>query len=146
MPQVSKSIEISAPRERVFQEAADPVKQPDWALLLNRVELTQGDGRTLGSKQAWQFKVGPRAQNLEATVTRFVENEYVSREATGALALEESMNFVALDPNLTRVHWTFEYTPPLGRLGRLLDLVLVNRVFQNDVETSLEALKARLET
>jgi len=146
MPQVSKSIEISAPRERVFQEAADPAKQPDWALLLNRVELTQGDGRTLGSKQAWQFKVGPRAQNLEATVTRFVENEYVSREATGALALEESMNFVALAPNLTRMHWTFEYTPPLGRMGRLLDLILVNRVFQNDVETSLEALKARLET
>ncbi|HXG35713.1 MAG TPA: SRPBCC family protein [Dehalococcoidia bacterium] len=145
MAEVSKSIEIAAPRERVFQEATDPAKQGEWALFLKDVAVVSGDKTTPGSKQVWQFKVGPRAQPLEAVITRFIPNEHVARRAEGAINLEESMAFVAVDDTATRVHWNFEYQPPLGPIGRLLDTIFVNRVFQNDVETSLENLKRRLE-
>jgi len=43
------------------------------------------------------------------------------------------------------VEWLVEYEPPMGMLGRLMDALLMNRVFQNDIETSLERLKVRLE-
>lgn len=145
MPLINKSIEIEAPREQVFAEAADPTKQPDWALFLKDVAVTRGDGRSAGSKQTWVFKVGPRAEDMEAVVTKFSENEYVSRQTSGKLGISDSMNFVALDGGATRVHWNIEYTPPMGMLGKMLDNIFVNRVFQNDVETSLERLKRRLE-
>ena len=45
----------------------------------------------------------------------------------------------------TRVVWTIDYTPPMGPLGTIVDLLFMNRVFQNEVEASLDNLKARLE-
>ncbi|HZP25692.1 MAG TPA: SRPBCC family protein [Dehalococcoidia bacterium] len=146
MPLINKSIEIEAPREQVFAEAADPTKQPDWALFLKDIAVTSGDGRSPGSRQAWLFKVGPRpAETMEAVVTQFHENESVSRQTSSGLPLSESMNFIAVDDGTTRVHWSIEYKPPLGPLGKMLDGIFINRVFQNDIETSLERLKRRLE-
>jgi len=43
------------------------------------------------------------------------------------------------------VEWTVDYRPPMGPLGALIDALFMNRLFQNEMEESLESLKARLE-
>ncbi len=144
MPQINKSIEIAAPRERVFAEATDPAKQSEWAIFFKDVQV-QGDGRAVGARQRWSFKVGPRAESMEAVVTKSHENESIARQTEGSMGLSDSMNFIVVEQDITRMHWSFEYEPPMGAIGKLLDVVLINRVFQNDIETSLENLKRRLE-
>ena len=54
------------------------------------------------------------------------------------------MTFQAKDGG-TRVEWTIGYKPPMGPLGALVDALFMNRVFQNEIEESLEGLKAQLE-
>ena len=48
--------------------------------------------------------------------------------------------------NGTDVQWAVSYTPPMGPLGKFMDVFMMNRVYQNEIEASLERLKAELET
>ena len=47
--------------------------------------------------------------------------------------------------NGTRVEWRVNYTPPFGIIGKLGALILMARVYQNELEGSLDNLKAALE-
>ena len=47
--------------------------------------------------------------------------------------------------NKTLVEWTYNYTPPYGFLGKIGALLVMSRVVQNNMETSLENLKQALE-
>ena len=144
MPTIFKSIDIDAPPERVFALIGPMTKQSEWAIFLKDAQLLSGDGTSPGSTYRWAFKVGPRSQPLEAVIAAYNENEALVRRTRGALQMEDRL-FLAPIGAGTRVEWTIYYKPPFGPLGALLDLIFVNRVFQNDVETSLERLKRQLE-
>ena len=45
----------------------------------------------------------------------------------------------------THVEWTIGYRPPMGPLGRVVAALFLNRVFQNEIEESLESLKVQPE-
>jgi|DewCreStandDraft_5_1066085.scaffolds.fasta_scaffold01736_10 uncharacterized membrane protein len=146
MPRIRKGIDIEATPEQVFAEIADPARQTEWALPFREIEVVEGDGKSQGSVQRWQFKVGPRAETLTAIVTDYKENRSIAREVReGPLAYRDRLSVVPQTGEVTRVEWLVEYEPPMGMLGRLMDALLMNRVFQNDIETSLERLKVRLE-
>jgi len=144
VPAIIKSIDIEVPAERVFALVGDTSRSSEWAIFLKEAELLSGDGRSPGSTYRWIFKVGPRSQPLEAVIVVYNENEALVRRISGELEMEDRI-FLGTIGGLTRVEWTIHYQPPLGRLGALIDLIFVNRVFQNDVETSLERLKQQLE-
>jgi len=146
MPRIRKSVDIEAPPGHVFAEVADPAKQVEWALPFREIELVEGDGISQGSVQRWLFKVGPRAYRLDAVVSDSRQNETFARQVReGPLALRERFFILPQSGEVTRVEWVVEYEPPLGLLGRLLDALFLHRVFQNDMEASLERLKRRLE-
>ena len=145
MPRIVKSIKIDAPREHVFAFAVDPARQPDWITFIKEVEVTSGDGKSAGTTDRCLFKMGPRSQSLEAEWTEYKANESFARSATSGVAMQGRMTFTPVDGS-TRVQWTIEYEPPLGPLGALVDLLFMNRVFQNEMEESLEKLKEALET
>ena len=145
MPRIRKSIDIEAPRERVFAMATDPAQQSQWTTFLQQVEVTAGDGKSVGTRDRCLMKVGPRAQEMEAEWTEYRENEAFARRATSGMDIQGRMTFTPLGEGSTRVDWTIEYTPPMGALGLLVDALFMSRVFQNQVEDSLERLKAQLE-
>jgi uncharacterized membrane protein len=58
---------------------------------------------------------------------------------------EERMLFTSVGGG-TDVQWAINYTPPMGLLGKFMDVFMMNRVYQNEIEGSLERLKAELET
>ena len=144
MPRIFKSIHIEAPPQKVFPLAVDPAHQPQWHISLKKVEPVSGDGKSQGSAFRWTFKMGPRGQQMDSTVMDYVENQSYARHCSGDLQIQDRLSFYASQGG-TRVEWSIKYTPPLGYLGVLLDAVLMNRVFQNDMETSLENLKAQAE-
>lgn len=144
MPTIFKSIDIDAPPQRVFPLIGDTAKNGEWAIFLKEAQLLSGDGLSPGSTYRWTFKIGPRRQTLDAVVVAYNENEALVRRAQGELEMEDRL-FLAPSDGGSRVEWTIHYKPPFGPLGALLDLIFVHRVFQNDVETSLERLKRQVE-
>jgi uncharacterized membrane protein len=144
VPLIRKSIHISASPEDVFNYVTNTSTQPDWISFIREVEITSGDGKSEGTTDRCLFKLGPRAQTLDAVWTEYDPPRAFAREATSGLEMEGRMTFDLRDDG-THVEWTMSYEPPMGPLGALLDALFMNRVFQNEMEESLESLKARLE-
>jgi uncharacterized membrane protein len=144
MPSLKAAIEIDAPREHVFALAADITRQPDWTTFVKEVVLTSGDGRSQGSAAKRVIKVGPQKNDLEDTIVRYEPNEVMGRRFTGYFDGEDSLTFTEAG-DATRVEWLLNYTPPFGFLGKIGAFVMMARFFQNELEASLDNLKAQLE-
>ena len=144
MSRIVKSIQIDAPQDQVFTYAADVEKQAEWIVFIKEVEVTSGDSRSPGSTDRCVVKLGPRSQIVEAELTEYRPNESFGRRAISGMQMQGRMTFAPSGEG-TRVQWAIEYTPPMGLLGRVADVVFMNRVFQNEVEESLDNLKAALE-
>jgi uncharacterized membrane protein len=145
MARVVKSIRIDAPREHVFALATDVTRQPDWTTFVKEGLIISGDGKSAGTTDRTVIQVGPRATKTESVWTEYNSGERFARRATSGMQMEERMLFTPVG-NGTDVQWAVSYTPPLGILGKLMDVFMMNRVYQNEIEGSLERLKAELET
>jgi len=143
MPRLKATIDIGAPREHVFA-AAEPPKMPDWSIHVAEVLITSGDGKSAGTTDRTTITVTPRKNTLESTWTDFRPGEAWARRFTGYLEGEERLTFTPSD-NGTHVEWTYNYTPPFGVIGKIGALLVMSRVVQNNMETSLEKLKDDLE-
>ncbi len=145
MARIVKSIQIDAPRDHVFALALDFARQPEWTTFIKEALVTAGDGKSAGTTDCTVIKVGPSARKTESVWTEYQAGEKFARRATSGMTLEERITF-AESGGGTRVEWTVDYQPPMGPLGAFMDVFMMNRVFQNELEASLENLKAALET
>lgn len=145
MARVVKSIRIDAPREHVFALATDLSRQPDWTTFVKEGAITSGDGKSAGTTDRMVVRIGPRATKLEGVWTEYTTGERFARRATSGLKMEERMLFTPVG-NGTDVQWSVSYDPPFGPIGKFMDVFMMNRVYQNEIEGSLERLKAELET
>ncbi len=144
MPRILKSIDIDVSPENVFNYVTNTSTQPDWIKFVQAVDITSGDGQSKGTTDHCVIKLGPRAQTMDALWTEYDPPRAFARKATSGMEMEGRMTFEPVDDG-TRVEWTIGYKPPLGTLGMVVDALFLNRVFQNEVEESLESLKAQLE-
>lgn len=143
MPRIKATIDIDAPREHVFA-AAEPSKLPDWTIHVAEVLITSGDGKSAGTTDRTTITVTPRKNTLESTWTDFRPGEAWARRFTGYFEGEERLTFTPSNGG-TRVEWLYNYTPPYGPIGKIGALLVMSRVVQNNMETSLEKLKGDLE-
>lgn len=144
MPLLKAAIDIDAAREHVFA-AAEPMKMPDWTTHVKEVVITSGDGKSAGTRDTTVIKVGPRRNRLESTWTEYEPGQALSRQFSGYFRGQERLTFEPANGG-TRVEWTMDYTPPFGLIGRFGAWFMMARVFQNEIEASLENLKAGLES
>ncbi len=145
MAHIVKSIEIDAPREHVFALALDFSRQPEWTTFVKEALITSGDGKSAGTTDSTVLKVGPRAAKHDGVWTEYEAGAVFGRRLTGGMTMEETMTFTPAGGG-THVEWVVDYQPPMGALGKLMDAVMMNRVFQNELEASLDKLKVALET
>jgi uncharacterized protein YndB with AHSA1/START domain len=143
MPRLTARIEIDAPREHVFA-AAEPLKMPEWTIHVAEVAVTEGDGRSAGTKDATTISVTPRKNKLESIWTDFRPGEAWARDFKGYLSGEERMTFTEANGG-TKVEWLYNYKPPFGIIGKIGALLVMSRVVQNNMEASLDNLKEALE-
>ncbi len=144
MPSILKSIDIDASPDNVFNYVTNVSTQPDWIKFMKSVDITSGDGQTKGTTDRSVIKLGPRAQEVEALWTEYDPPRLFARKATSGMEMEGRMTFEPSDDG-THVEWTIGYRPPMGPLGMMVDALFMNRVFQNEIEESLERLKEQLE-
>lgn len=143
MPRIKATIDIDAPREHVFA-AAEPSKLPDWTIHVAEVLITSGDGKSAGTTDRTTIHVTPRKNTLESTWTDFRPGESWARRFTGYFEGEERLTFMPANGG-THVEWVYNYKPPYGIMGKIGALLVMSRVVQNNMETSLEKLKGELE-
>jgi uncharacterized membrane protein len=141
---IVKSIVIDASPENVFNYATNAATQPDWVNFVREIEITSGDGQSKDTTDRCVIKLGPRAQAVEAVWTEYDAPRTFARKATSGMEMEGRMTFEPSDGG-TRVRWAIQYRPPMGPMGLVVDALFMNRVFQNEIEESLESLKAQLE-
>jgi uncharacterized protein YndB with AHSA1/START domain len=144
VPQIRKSIDISASPENVFGYVTNPKTVLDWMRFIREMEVTSGDGKSAGTRDRAVFKLGPRAQRQEGEWTEYNPPSSFVRTVNEGTKMESRMTLSPLDDG-TRVEWLMLYTPPMGPVGMAVDAFFMNRVFQNEMEESLETLKAQLE-
>ena len=143
MPRLKAVIDIDAPREHVFA-AAEPLKMPEWTVHVSDVTVTEGDGKTVGTKDQTIIRVTPRENTLDSKWTEYSPGEAWARTFTGYLKGEERISLADVDGG-TRLEWTFNYTPPFGLVGKIVALLVTSRVVLNNMESSLDTLKRELE-
>ncbi len=144
MPRLRAAIEIDAPREHVFALAGDIAKRPEWTTFVNEVSITSGDGKSAGTKDKTVAKIGPQSKTWEGTLTEYEAGQVMARSFGGYFVGEERMTFEP-SGNGTRVEWSVNYTPPFGLLGKFGAWFMMARFYQNELEGSLENLRAALE-
>ncbi len=144
MARILKYIDIDASPDNVFNYVTNVSTQPDWIKFMKSVDITSGDGQTKGTTDRSVIKLGPRAQEVEALWTEYDPPRLFARKATSGMDMAGRMTFEPSDDG-THVEWTIGYRPPMGPLGMVVDALFMNRVFQNEIEESLESLKAQLE-
>ena len=144
MPRLKAAIEIDAPREHVFALAADPGRLPEWTTFIKERKVTSGDGKSAGTTDETIFKVGPQPHKLQGTWADYRPGEVLARNFTGYLEARERLTFAPANGG-TRVEWRVNYTPPYGLLGKFGAWFMMARIFQNELEASLENLKLALE-
>jgi uncharacterized membrane protein len=145
MLRVVKQIEIDVAREHVFAHVADVQNMPQWTTFVREIEITSGEGKSRGTTDRSVFKVGPKAKTVDAECTEYEQGVAFGRKFTSGVDWDERMTFAASNGG-TVVEWAVEYTPPMGLLGEFVDLVFMGRLVQNELEASLENLKAALES
>ena len=145
MPRLDNSIDIKAPREKVFQYISDVELWPEWVKWAKDVDVTSLDGIGVGTTDAMIMQVGPRKENVEGLVTEYKEPQYFSRRTTRGMDMTERYA-VLPNPDGSKVAWSIEYTPPMGAIGKLVDFLFMVRLFDQLMKDSLTNLKARLES
>ena len=145
MPRIDNSIEIKAPREKVFQYISDIEAQPQWVKWAKRVEVTSPARTGVGATDSMLMQVGPQKQRVEGLVTEYGDGQFFTRRLTKGMDLTERLAVVSYADG-SKVAYSVEYTPPMGPIGKMIDTLFMARLFDQLMKDSLTKLKERLET
>lgn len=147
MPKLEAAIEIKAPPEKVFAFISDVETQPLWARWAKKVDITSLNRRGLGTTDEGILQLIGKKYPIEAIISEYNENESMSRRITRGFDLLESYR---LTPNekgdATTLHYTIDYTPPFGAVGKVFNFLFMNRLFEQLLGDSILSLKERVET
>lgn len=147
MPRLDNSIDINLPRERVFDYVTDVNARPQWVKWTKRAEVTSREPGVIGSTDAGVMQVGPQRQSVEAIVTEYRDNQLFTRRHTRGMELTDRIAVVPSPSGEgTKVAWSIEYTPPMGAMGKMMDMAFMERLFDQLMKDSLNILRGRLET
>lgn len=141
-------IDVGVPGAVLWETVTDWPGQSDW-MLGTRVELTGGDGRSVGSTLRAVTGAGPLAVADTMEITEWTARDGGPRRAvvrhTGNLVRGEGVfAVVELGPRRSRFVWTELLDLPLGALGRA-GWPLVRPAFRAGVALSLRRMARQTE-
>jgi uncharacterized membrane protein len=141
---VDNSIDIKAPKEKIFAFISDLEARPQWVKWAKQTEVTSMQKEGVGTTDREFLQVGPQKQRVEGLVTDFQPGYTLARRLTRGMDMNERVSVVNLG-DATKVAYSVEYTPPMGMMGRMIDFVFMAKLFDQLMEDSLTILKERME-
>ncbi len=146
MTLVTASIDIAAPRERVFQTVLDASRLDEWVTIHRRVN--HADDGPLREGYEMEQTLCLRGANFKVrwTLTEAHRPQHATWEGRGPAHSYARTAYRLSDRNGgTHFEYENEFKPPGGFLGAAASRVLVGGVPQREANRSLQQLKALLE-
>jgi carbon monoxide dehydrogenase subunit G len=140
MATITKSINIEAPAERVFELLTDPKRLPEYAPGVISVEDIRQTEQHLGDF----FRATYSVLGLHFPMTFMAtEYEYPTKLTTPFEGGMKGTWIWQLEPRGNRTHMTtaLEYQMPGGIVGKAINTMLFERMNEKNVERLLENLK-----
>jgi uncharacterized membrane protein len=141
---VDNSIDIKAPKEKIFAYISDLEARPQWVKWTKQSEVTSMQKSGVGTTDRGVMRVGPQKQKIEGLVTEYQQDYTMARRLTRGMDLNERVSVINMG-EVTKVAYNVEYDPPMGRMGDLLDFLFMSTLFNQLMEDSLTILKERME-
>ncbi len=141
MTKINKAIEISAPVEKVFAYAADPMSTPEWIVGVMEARDVTGSGK--GLRFGWTYKMLGIPFQGETVRADHVLNERIVDESKGGIPSTLTWTFTPVQSG-TKVAVEIDYTIPVPVLGKMAEKLVMKRN-EREVDMWLENLKERLE-
>ncbi|MBF7096817.1 SRPBCC family protein [Alkalibacter mobilis] len=147
MSNLKKSIFINAPMEKVAKYGTNPKEWGHWYAHLSDPENLVGEGEagTVG-----EFKYTMLGMHLPMKVevienTQSPEKHVWMGTFEGPLSGKQTFTYIAKDGG-TEVDVDIEYTVPGSILGRIADILIIEKIQENATVATLENLKAICES
>ena len=147
MTQVIASIEIDAPREKVYDLALDPARLDEWVTIHRRVNSRDAGPPREGYEMNQTLHLRGANFKVSWTLTEADRPDRATWEGRGPAHsyARTSYDLRALDGGRTRFEYENEFTAPGGFLGAAASRMLIGGVPEREAKRSLERLKALLE-
>ncbi len=137
MAEISKSIDINAPVEVIFNFVTDPHNTIKYSPQFTKFEPVGSQERGLGAKVEAAGNYMGITIKTTLEVTEFEQNKRFVSHSTSGVKSVTIWEFKEISPDKTEVIFTSDYSMPGKRLGWLLDKMLIEK----DVEkTTIETL------
>lgn len=147
MTLVTASIDIDAPRDRVFQVALDPSRLNEWVTIHRRVNDV--DDGTPHEGYGMEQTLCLRGANFKVKwkITEYEPGRHVTWEGRGPAHSYARTAYSVSDRDGDGTHFEYEneFKAPGGFLGAAASKVVVGGVPQREANRSLQQLKALLE-
>ena len=141
MPTINRSINISAPVEKVFAYVTDPMNLPEWFVGLTEVTDVSGSG--VGQHNRWTYSMIGIPFHGRSEITEQVPNQRSVSKQEGGLTSIITFTFATHEGG-TKLDVDIDYTIPIPVLGKLAEKVVFKRN-QREVQLSMENLKGTME-
>jgi uncharacterized membrane protein len=144
---VTASIEIDAPREKVYDLVLDPSRLDEWVTIHRRVNSRDGGPPRQGYEMNQTLHLRGANFKVSWTLTEADRPDRATWEGRGPAHsyARTSYDLRALDGDRTRFEYENEFTAPGGFLGAAASRMLIGGVPEREAKRSLERLKALLE-
>jgi uncharacterized membrane protein len=144
---VTASIEIDAPREKVYDLVLDPARLDEWVTIHRRVNSRDGGPPRQGYEMNQTLHLRGANFKVSWTLTEADRPDRATWEGRGPAHsyARTSYDLRALDDDRTRFEYENEFTAPGGFLGAAASRMLIGGVPEREAKRSLERLKALLE-
>lgn len=144
MTRVDNSIDIKAPKEKIFAFVSDLEARSQWVKWAKNTEVTSMQKEGVGTTDRGVMQVGPQKQQVEGLVTDYQPGYTIARRLTRGMDLAERVSVLNMGES-SKVAYTVEYTPPMGKLGQVMDFLFMVKLMDQLMEDSLAILKERME-
>jgi uncharacterized membrane protein len=141
---VDNSIDIKAPKEKVFAFVSDLEARSQWVKWSKGAQVTSMQQQGVGTTDSSVMQVGPQKQQTEGIVTDYQDGYTIARRLTRGMELNERISVLSVG-DATKVAYSVEYTPPMGKMGQMMDFLFMSKLFDQLMEDSLEILRERME-
>jgi uncharacterized protein YndB with AHSA1/START domain len=143
---VSHTILIHRPPEAVYDLCWRPERAAEWIVgMVATDNVRPGNPETgLDCRFAWTYRMLGFTYRGENRIVEADRPHRLREESSGDLSSRWDWRFEPAQGG-AYVHLTVSYIPPLGRLGRLLDPILLKPLNQRALKGTLANLKRLLE-
>jgi carbon monoxide dehydrogenase subunit G len=143
---LTKSIEIEASPEKVFDFVTDMEKLNEITKGFQEIEITSKGPIGVGTTGHIVGKAGGSQMELDMEITEFEKNKKVSMRTIGASKLKAQMSDI-LEPTAkgTKLTRTSDYELPYSILGKIIDKLRVSKDMEKSMEKVLRDTKKALE-